>query len=280
MYLAELQMMKKKIQHGKKLDNTIWKLNLPTMKWSCYGQAIGISKLDNIKNVLFNNNQKKKYLINNEFNIINPTKNTLVKYELNYTSKIYSNYFEGNKIIFVGHNNLKVKKYFTIIPIDNLIGKQLATFVFIKPCSYYNSLIILILSLALCIILLLFRKKIIDKLKPFEGILYNLRTNQFLYKNKPITIFDEQEKRLLLFILEQNNQFVSLNNLNQLFENNNQPETISATVKRREQTVSRLLAKVSKMTGFEVDVLILEQKNSEDKRIKDLKILPNLLKSE
>ena len=93
-------------------------------------------------------------------------------------------------------------------------------------------------------------------------------------------MFDDQEKRLLLYLLEQSNQFVSLNNLNQLFENNNQPETISATVKRREQTVSRLLAKVSKITGIDEKELILERKNSEDKRIKDLKILPNLLKKE
>jgi hypothetical protein len=78
--------------------------------------------------------------------------------------------------------------------------------------------------------------------------------------------------------MEQKDQFVSLNNLNQLFENSNQPETFSATVKRREQTVLRLLTKVSKITGIDEKQLLIEQKNSEDKRIKDLKILPNLLK--
>jgi uncharacterized SAM-dependent methyltransferase len=129
------------------------------------------------------------------------------------------------------------------------------------------------------ILLILFRKKIILTLKPFLGINYNQEKKIFSYKGKAISIFNEQEKRLLLYLLEQNNQFVSLNNLNQLFENINQHETISATVKRREHVVSSLIAKVSKITGINEELLILEQKNSEDKRIKDLKILPNLLKS-
>ena len=74
------------------------------------------------------------------------------------------------------------------------------------------------------------------------------------------------------------NQYISLNELNQLFEKNKQPETISATVKRREQAVSGLLTKISKITGIEENKLILERKNNDDKRIKDILLLPNLLK--
>ena len=71
-----------------------------------------------------------------------------------------------------------------------------------------------------------------------------------------------------------------MNELNQLFENNGNTETISATVKRREQAVSGLLTKVSKITGIEEQKLISERKNSEDKRIKDILLLPYLLKKE
>ena len=99
-----------------------------------------------------------------------------------------------------------------------------------------------------------------------------------MLKGKPITVFEESEKRLLRYLVESNNQFQSLNNLNQLFENNGQSETISAIVKRREQAVSGLLTKVSKITGIEENKLILERKNSVDKRIKDILLLPDLLK--
>ena len=100
-----------------------------------------------------------------------------------------------------------------------------------------------------------------------------------MHKRKVI-FFEEHEKIILFYLLDRLNQFVSLNELNQLFEKNNQSETISATVKRREQAISGLLTKVSKITGIEDKKLILEQKNSEDKRIKDILLLPNLLKKE
>ena len=267
----------------KQLDNSVWRLYLPTMQWSSCGEVNGITNLDYLKNLLLNKNQEKIYMITNEFNIIDPIKNNIEKYEIKFSTTVINNYLEGNSIVCVLKNNLNGKKYFTILPIDNIKGKQLSTTVFITslPFSFNNlAIILLILVLSICIVLLIFRKIIKNKLKPFNGIIFNQKKELFLYKNKPIIIFDEQEKRLLLYLLEQNNQFVSLNNLNQLFENSNQPETISATVKRREQTVTRLLAKVSKITGIEENKLQLERKNSVDKRIKDLLLLNNLLKKE
>lgn len=262
----------------KSLDDTIWKLHLPTMKWTRHGEAKGITKIDYLRSAFFNNNQENIYLINSEFYIINLVKNIREKYELKFYSPILSHYFEGNTIISVVKNELDQTKYFAVLPITIIKGKQLATAAFISPLPHYNlSILILKIVLALGILLFIFRKKITPKLKPLNGIIYNQQKDVFLYKNKPITVFDEQEKKLLLYLLEQNNEYVSLNNLNQLFESN-QAETISATVKRREQTVSRLLVKVSKMTGIEEEELFLEQKNNEDKRIKDIKILPKLLK--
>lgn len=133
-------------------------------------------------------------------------------------------------------------------------------------------------TLALVILLFLFRKKIKLIIKPFKGITYSNQKQSFLYKGKPILIFEEQEKKVLFYLLNNINQYVSLNELNQLFENSNQPETISATVKRREQTIIRLLIKISKITGIDEKKLLIEQKNSEDKRLKKIQLLPNLLK--
>ena len=127
-------------------------------------------------------------------------------------------------------------------------------------------------------LILIFRKKIKEKLVPFSGITYNQNKELYLFKGKSILTFEESEKRLLKHLLKSENQFISLNNLNQLFENSGQSETISAIVKRREQTVSGLIAKVSKITGIEESKLILERKNSDDKRIKDILLLPNLIK--
>lgn len=270
---------KKNVLKRKKLDNSVWRLYLPTMQWSNCGEVNGVANLDYLKVESINENQEKIYLITSEFNIINPIKNTLEKFELKFNTTIFSNYLEGDTIICVSLNNLNQSKYFSLFPIDNLKGKPLTKSIFVKAIPFtINKSYIIILIIIISVLLIIFRKKIISKLNPFDGILYNQQTNQFSYKNKTITIFVEQEKRLLMYLLKQNNLFVSLNELNQLFENNGNTETISAIVKRREQAVSGLLTKVSKLTGIEEKELIVERKNSKDKRIKDLKLLPNLLK--
>jgi hypothetical protein len=265
------------------LNNNIWRLNLTTMEWSCQGKINGITNLDYIGNRLNNENQDKIYIITDVVNELDFKKNIFRKSNLEFFPTIYSNYIMGNKIICVLQDEIKKNKYFAIVPTIYLAKRKILSNSQLVIHSRKDSKIIIILLLTLFIVLIIFivyRKRLISALKPFHGIIYNQDKKIFSYKGKSIPMFDDQEKRLLLYLLEQSNQFVSLNNLNQLFENSNQPETISATVKRREQTVSRLLAKVSKITGIDEKELILERKNSEDKRIKDLKILPNLLKKE
>ena len=270
----------KKVIGGKLLDNTIWRLHLPTMQWYCSGQIRKENHIDISRCRLFSSNLDKMYYISDIYNEIDFKKNIVKKYELKLFSKYLLHYYEGDNIICILFNEINKNNYFAILPSSAIKGKQLSTSILIEPLplTFNNCFILITMFMGLCIILLIFRKSIINKLKPFDGVIYNQKNQLFLYKNKPITIFDEQEKKLLIYLMEQKDQFVSLNNLNQLFENSNQPETFSATVKRREQTVLRLLTKVSKITGIDEKQLLIEQKNSEDKRIKDLKILPNLLK--
>lgn len=266
---------------GKKLDNSVWKLHLPTMEWSCTGEITKAINFDCTRYRLFSNKLDKIYYIDDFYHEISIKKNIVTKFELKYFQGYLSYYCEGDYIICILYDLVKKTNYFEILPRKTIRGKQLSSSIFIEPMppKFNISFIVMIIFIGLSIILYLFRKNIMNKLKPFNGIIYNKQKEIFLYKNKPVAIFDEQEKKLLIYLVEQNNQFVSLNNLNQLFENNNQPETISATIKRREQTVSRLLSKVSKITGLDEKELLIERKNSEDKRIKDLKILPNLLQT-
>jgi len=55
--------------------------------------------------------------------------------------------------------------------------------------TFKNSIIFLILIVALCVIWLICRKKTMNKLQPFEWILYNQQKEFFLYKNKAVTVF-------------------------------------------------------------------------------------------
>jgi DNA-binding winged helix-turn-helix (wHTH) protein len=108
-------------------------------------------------------------------------------------------------------------------------------------------------------------------------ITFNRKTNEFEFKQKRITSFEENEKKVLHFLLEHPNEYVSLNTLNEIFENSKQTESVTAIIKRRDLTVNSLIAKVALITEIPESNLVLERKNAEDKRLKDVLLLPNLL---
>jgi hypothetical protein len=63
-----------------------------------------------------------------------------------------------------------------------------------------------------------------------------------------------------------------------LFENGNNAENFSAIVKRREITLASLLQKLSVLTKFPEKEMLLNRKNPEDKRIKEIRIAPSFLR--
>jgi len=266
------------IPEKKTIENFIWRLYLPKMQWFCEGKYNPILKTINpADNILSNGNL---LFISTTYYEINESKNEIYKFEQKYFPNILYFYLEGNKIVGVFQNNYL--KYFEILNKSDIRGKLKATYFFITPLkqnnNIKNALLFFVLSFILALIMF-FRKKITAILKPFNGFVFIEKKQIFVHRRKPI-LFEENEKIVLSYLLNNLNKFISLNELNQLFEKNNQFETISATVKRREQAVSSLLIKVSKITGIEEKKLILERRNIEDKRIKDILLLPYLLKKE
>jgi hypothetical protein len=266
------------VPNSKPLDNKLWRLHLPTMRWFCEGNVN--SKTIEKETEFHIQDSKKLYIFSRFFSEIDLRSNKIYVYNRNYFPNLRSSYLEGDTLI--GVYRFGSSTFFQAVPLSDFKGSLIATKLFlISP--YFNTNFLLIMSIFLFGFFLfgyLFRKQIKAFIKPFRGIIYKQQKHVFLYKGKQIDIFGNQEKILLFYILEHLNQYVSLNDLNQLFENKGQVETISATVKRREQAVSGLLAKVSKITGIEENKLQLERKNSDDKRIKDILLLNNLLKKE
>ena len=259
----------------KYLDNKIWRLNLSKMHWFCEGNYN--NKLIEKESEVLIQDIKKLYITSRTFSEIDFYSNKINIYNRNYFPNVISTYLDGKTLI--GVYQISSKKFFHVGDISEFKGKLRATAVFIYPISESKKylIFILIFLLALIILLIVLKNKLNPFVKPFKGIIYSTQKQAFLYKGKPI-LFEKQEEKVLFYLLSKLNQFISLNEINQLFEINANTESISATVKRREQAVSGLLTKVSKITGIEEQKLIIEQKNSEDKRIKDILLLPNLLK--
>ena len=262
----------------RRLDNKVWRLHLPSMRWFCVGNFD--NKLIGVEPDVQIHDSKKSYLVSRVFSEIDFYSNKINIYNRNYFPNVLCSYLEGNTL--VGVYGVASIKFFHVGDISEFKGKLRTTSVFITPISESNNYLITILVSIFVVILLLipFKNKLKAIVKPFKGIVYSKQKQTFLYKGKPLLLFEKQETKVLFYLLDNLNKYISLNELNQLFENNGNTETISATVKRREQAVSGLLTKVSKITGIEEQKLISERKNSEDKRIKDILLLPYLLKKE
>jgi hypothetical protein len=222
----------------------------------------------------------KLYLVEGYITELDFTHKTANKFSFKGYEALKKHFMIGDTIygIFSSSEN---KFYFKKTTIADLKGKFISATTFFEQDTTADfdytttGLIVLVLVVLLSIG---YKKRTVLFSKPFKGIVYDSQKEVFLFNRKTITHFEENEKKVLCFLLNHIDQFVSLNQLNELFENPTQPETLSAIIKRREQAINGLLNKVSKLTGVPEKELLLERKNLEDKRLKDLHLLPQLLK--
>ncbi len=265
------------VPRGKKVEPLLFKLYLPTMTWSY------VSRYN--PNLLYDSDIKiqdkpKLYLLEGLITEINFTQKTANKYSFKNHEYLLKHFILRDTIYGI-FSDSEQNYYFKKTTLADLKGKYIGTVPFFMepkttPLNYPT---IGLIGLTLLSLLAVgYKKRIISFKKPFKGIVYDSQKDLFLYKRKVIPNFEDNEKKILHFLLSNSNQFVSLNQLNGLFENPAQPQTASAIIKRREQAINGLLTKVSKLTGIPENKLQLEQKNAEDKRLKDLLLLPKLLK--
>lgn len=268
--------------HGfKKCDNFIWKLHLPTKKW----QKLGAYKEQLNFNNLFSFNIKNKLLcfdgnINNNIIEIDILNNSIKKYKSKLTLKILQiNYdLNNNELAIINNQYSNQTHKYTTIKTKDFIGDLYSNETFINYIE--NSIRIVFISVFLIslIIVVFFRNKIFNYIKPFNGLIFSKQNQSFFYKGKQITIFEETEKRILIYLIENSNRFISLNELNKLFENNLLVENFATTIKRRENNVNGLFLKLTLITGKHENEFLINRKNPADKRIREIKLSPSFLK--
>ena len=121
-------------------------------------------------------------------------------------------------------------------------------------------------------------KKIALKVKPFNGIYFKLTSNTFYFKGKLIETLEETEIRILTHLILNKHQYISLNKLNQLFENDQNIENFTTIVKRREVALTNLISKLVFITGCLEKEIIVYQKSLNDKRIKEIKLKKDFIR--
>lgn len=264
--------------HGfKKCDTFIWKLHLPTKKWEklgAYTEQLNFNNLFSftIKNRLFCFDGNVNNIIT-EIDILN---NSIKKYKSKLILKILQINCDSKNnelaIMYYQYSN-QTHKYLTVKS-EDFIGELFYNENFYNSIDKYSLYIINVFLLGTLLLVLYFRKKIISIIKPFKGIVYNESNQSYYHKGKLITIFEETEIRILFFLIENSNRFISLNELNKLFENSLVVENFLTTIKRRENTLNGLFIKLALITEIKESNILISRKNPDDKRIREIKLNP------
>lgn len=269
----------------KKCDNTVWRLHLPTMKWHTMGK-FDLSLLGENKFLTFTANGKFYLIIRDNYGIVfevNIVKNTIKKFNPKTLIKPQQIYYDNTKKELVCINEISNgQQNFFKANLNSYLGKPTEERKFIMPfykepttASFAFGIGVLFIIIGIAFYLKKHKK---NRLLPFNGILFKKATGDCYYKNKLIDNLEEPELRVLLHLIANAMHFIPLNELNHLFENGNNAENFSSIVKRREIALTTLLQKLSIIINIPEKEILLNRKNPDDKRVKEIRIAPSFLR--
>jgi len=258
--------------HIKVQDQTVWQLHLPTMQWSRYGKYdpsfLGTETYISFKA------EDKLYLLYEKIYEIDLKKNTLKRYAFHEWKGISKIVYDSiNKKVDYTYRLTNSGKYKVLSePLVSFLGKLEYEKEFVQKKSYLFAYTLTGVSFIIMFwfVITRFRKHTQKK----NLIVFNEKENVF-YHNKREVKLNKQQHDLLVFLVQNKDSYLPLNNLNDLF-GNGADDTFSAISKRREITQAELLFKLSTLLNIPKDKIFLERKNPDDKRLKEVKIASHL----
>jgi hypothetical protein len=258
-------------------DSIIWKFNLKSNQWTDLGVTKDIPlniynfshdiQIDNVVYTLSPDGVYKYNVINNEF--------TAYKYEMPYlVNCVYDPY--AKKVILLTRNS-RMNNEIQVLSLDELTKTIAYEGVFYRP-PYFNIIfwamgVFLFVSLAfLCF------KFIKPRSQIKESIIYHKDKQEFTYRNKPLDL-DIGLYKLLVYLSENQDHYEQLENINMLFASNGNHENYVTVNKRRDKAIKDLVFKLSVLLNRDEKHIILKRKNALDKRIMEVKLAPNIVKT-
>ena len=270
----------------KACEPVVWKLHLPSMQWSELGKfntTINLNSKEGISGSFTAN--EKLYIIP----LLNYTyvyeidfkNNTIISFKGN-TKNVASPYFDTKtKEVVYLNKNADGGKYVFRTPLKEFLGKPIDQQDFILPWYLnieFSTLIIALLSLLGLYSLVNYFKKRKRSFAPFTGIIYYSTKEIFYYRGKQLETLEDAELRILDYLVQNRHHYISLNELNHLFENEIQSDNFTTVVKRREVALSGLLAKLQFITSNTEKDILMYRRSPNDKRVKEIKLKEHFIK--
>ena len=260
----------------------VWKLNAKTKEWKRYTSIVfnDCEVVDNflvqinLQNGIFIEYCKKTYFID--------FKNNLCKeYKSDFIFKVINSKQVKNKVfLIIGAKNNKLGDFrFTVSDINDILKNPIS-----EQPFYYEERPYYLYGIAGIFILLLLwflykkRRFISYYLSPTVPFQYWQETELLYFKGKKVKHLSEDDIKILNKMAIHPNQFISLNEFNEMFTIDYESENYAAIVKRREKKLETFLQMIANVSSYDFQDLLHERKNEVDKRIKEVLFLPNKIK--
>lgn len=267
-------------------NHNLYVLNLKTKEWKVYESNI----FKNLDAVTQNQNtlieEKNGFYIIDEYKMFYlDLKNNKIKQYKNKFSKHYPGKFILNDTVY-GIFEFKTDPNYSFTfeqyPLKKHINDK-NDFIVIDEIYYEDhtelySTISVVFILLIIIVYLFIRKKywfisLIYK-TPF---IYSIKKDKLFYKGKLVSVLNKYDMLLLERQLLSKNNFFSLSDLNDLFSDSKQQDTMDVLIKRRETKLNGFIKTIAAVSGLSSEKICAFKKNETDKRIKEIQILPNAI---
>lgn len=268
-------------------EEYVYRLNLNTLVWEKFKTSFF-----KMENFLLSNNIESLFsfqYLNDTFIFdktnwygINFKENNYTKYNNYFRIPIHSAVYSNNMLYSIVKNDnhdKAFKYYFKSFPISTIVKNPS-----IKKSFYFNehfnNIYVLYGLLVIVILWLLYKKRsyFIYLLNPSKPFYYKLLFSELYFKGIKVKHLSEDEIKILNKMALHPNQFISLNEFNEMFTKDYENENYAAIVKRREKKLETFLQLLANVSSYDLIDLLHERKNEVDKRIKEVLFLPNKIK--
>jgi hypothetical protein len=267
------------VDHNNKF---VWKLNIKTKKWKryiskafndCEGVDNFLVKI-NLQDGIYIQHCKKTYFIDFKNNLCKEYKSDFIFNVLN------SKQIKNKVYLLIAAKNNKLGEFrFTVNDVNDILKNPISEEPFYyeeQPYYLYGIAGIFILLL----VWLLYKKRrfISYYLNPTIPFQYWQKTELLYFKGKKVKHLSENDIKILNKMALYPDQFISLNEFNEMFTIDHESENYAAIVKRREKKLEIFLQLLANVSSYDIKDLLHERKNEVYKRIKEVLFLPNKIK--
>ena len=267
----------KNVVKSKYISEIVWEFNIKTNTWKETGKH-NLEKFINIKDggKVFTFQRKNKTIILKEDLLeIDIDKDRIqLFHQRNYKNLVAMVYHKTTDQISYVYKKSNGKLIGVTEDFDSFKGDLLREGSFYTPIKVRNELWELMLLVVLVVTWVIYKNQT-KRNKPnlFKNkIEYNKATDEFSFNRKVLKNFSEPKKGIIKILLQNQERFLPLNELNKAITVDSKNESWGAIKKRREILLKELQQEFSLLLAIDRGVVFETQKNSTDRRIKEIRL--------